>query len=96
MILGTFGSILANLTLDQWIKLAPAAVEFVSAAAKLGENIEPIIAKQGAAIQARIPPTGLPNDGHLPRGAVAAHQQWTAAWTAQDQRAADFQDVSRG
>jgi hypothetical protein len=91
VILGTFGSILANLTLDQWIKLAPAAIEFVSAAVKLGENIEPIIAKQGAAIKAK-----AEESGHIAQGAIVAHQQWRAAWTAADQRAADFQDGARG
>lgn len=81
MILGTFGNILANLTLDQWIKLAPAAIEFVQAAVKLGENIKPVIDRMAAA--------------HLRPGSEHAHLQWTAAWTAADQRAADFQDGAR-
>lgn len=91
MILGTLGSILANLTVDQWIKLAPAAIEFVSAAAKLGENIEPIIARQGAALV-----TKEKQEGHIHTSTLAAHRQWVTAWTEANQRAADFQDGSRG
>lgn len=82
MILGTFGSILANLTLDQWIKLAPAAIEFVSAAVKLGENIKPVIDRMAAT--------------HPWPGAAQAHQQWRSAWTEVDQRIYNQQNESRG
>lgn len=91
MILGTFGSFLASLTLDQWVKLAPAAIEFVSAAVKLGEQIEPIIVKFNEQI-VHNHSRGKPN----PENAFAAQMQWHRAWTAIDQRAVDFQSEGRG
>jgi hypothetical protein len=91
VILGTFGSFLASLTLDQWVKLAPAAVEFVTAAVKLGEQVEPIISKKSAEIAAQ-----AKSSGHMPHGVLAAHADWVDAWTLVDQRIYDQQNASRG
>lgn len=88
-ILGSIGTLLSRMPVSEWIALAASAPTIISDAIKLGEDLKPVIEPALAALK------GPPIANVSPQRREA-HQQWTAAWTAADQRAADFEDGSRG
>lgn len=90
-VLGSIGTLLSRMPVSEWIALAASAPTIIQDAIKLGEDLTPVL-KQLAAETAAMQQNDHPNA----KPAAKAHQQWTAAWTAADQRAADFQDGSRG
>lgn len=90
-VLGSIGTLLSRMPVSEWIALAASAPTIISDAIKLGEDLTPVLKQIGE--QATV----LQQQGYGHGKTLAkAHQQWTAAWTEADQRAADFQDGSRG
>lgn len=89
-ILGSIGTLLSRMPVSEWIALAASAPTIISDAIKLGEDLTPVLkqlAAETTAMQQNQHPLTVP--------AAKAHAKWAAAWTAVDQRAADFQDGAR-
>ena len=82
---GVIGQLLSVLTIPQMIQFAVEAPTIIAEAKKLGEDLAPVIKQIIVDLKASAHPQ-----------AATAHQHWSSAWTEADQRAADFQDGSRG
>lgn len=89
-VLGSIGTLLSRMPVSEWIALAASATTIINDAIKLGEDLTPVLKKLGdtAAAMQRNDSLGVEN-------MAKAHQQWTSAWTAADQRAAEFQSEGR-
>lgn len=90
-ILSVVETFLAALTASDWVKIATAAPEIITALVKLGQSAGPVL----SVVEKHV--NGMVMQNNLSAGAALhAYQQLNSAWTAVDQRIFDQQNESRG